>query len=100
MLHRFKYEETPQCPAGCGVPKDTEHVFFWCQRYTDERMELEDTLRSTPEPDTLVKLMLTTEQKWSAVSGFVTAVMKRLQEEEQERRKIRRPTTTVSRNDQ
>ena len=30
-LHRFKHEETPQCPMGCGVPEDAEHVFFWCQ---------------------------------------------------------------------
>ena len=53
-LHRFKHEEIPQCPAGCGVPEDAEHVFFWCQRYTDERKKLEDTLGTTPEPETLV----------------------------------------------
>ena len=77
------------------MPEDAEHVFFWCQRYTDERKKLEDTLGSTPESETLVKLMLATEQKWSAVSSFATAVMKRLREEEC--RKTRRPTTTVPR---
>ena len=60
-LHQFKLEETPQCPAGCGVPKDAKHIFFWCQRYTDERKKLEDTLGTTPEPETLVKLMLATQ---------------------------------------
>ena len=99
-LHRFKREETPECPAECGVSEDTEHVFFLCQRFTDERKELEDTLGSTPELETLVKLMLTTEERWSAVSGFATAILRRFQEEEQERRKTRRPTTTVSRNKQ
>ena len=74
-LHRFKHEEAPQCPAGCGEPEDAEHVFFWCQRFTDDTKELKDTLGSTPDPETLVKLMLTTEEKWSAVSGFATKVM-------------------------
>ena len=82
------------------MPENAKHVFFWCQRYTDERKELEGTLGSTPEPKTFVKLMLTKEQKWSAVSGFATAVMKRLREKEQERRKTRRPTTTDPRNEQ
>ena len=97
-FYRFKHEEAPQCQAGCGVPEDAEHVFFWCQHIAGERKELEDTLGSTPELETLVKLILTTEEKWSAVSGFTTTVMKRLREEEQERRKTRRPTTTVPRN--
>ena len=42
-LHRFKHEEASQCLAGCGVLEDAEHVFFWCQRFTDDRKKLEDT---------------------------------------------------------
>ncbi|XP_071573004.1 uncharacterized protein [Temnothorax nylanderi] len=99
-LHRFKHEEAPLCPAGCGVPEDAEHVFFLCPRFTEERKELEDALGSTPEPETLVELMLTTEENWSAVSNFAAVVMKRLREEEQERRKTRIPATTVPRNKQ
>ena len=45
----------------------------------------------TPEPETLVKLMLTTEEKWSAVSGFATTVMKRLRRGAGAQ-KTRRPT--------
>ena len=73
---------------------------FWRQRITDERKELEDRLGSTPEPEILVKLMLTTKEKWSDISNFATTVMKRLREEEQERRKTRRPTKTGPRNKQ
>ena len=98
-LHRFKHEEASQCLAGCGVPEDAEHVFFWCQRFTDERKELEDTLGPTSELESLVKLMLTTEVKWSAVSGFAPTIIKRLRKKEQQCRKTRRPTT-VPRNKQ
>ena len=87
---RFKHEEAPQFPGWYGVPEDAEHVFFWYQRFTDERKELEDTVGSPPEPETLVKLMLKTVEKWSAVSGFTTTVMKKLREQEQERKKTRR----------
>ena len=59
---------------------------FWCPRFTDGRKELEDGLGSTREPETLVELMLTTKKKWSKISSFATTVMKRLREEEHERR--------------
>ena len=87
-------------PGGVRSAPDAEPVFCWCQRYTDERKKLKDTLGTTTEPETLVKLMFGTEQDWSVVSSFATAVMKRLREEEQERRKARRSTTTVPRNEQ
>ena len=46
-------------------------------------------------PETVVEMMLETEENWTAVSSSVTAVMKRLRDEEQERRKMRGPTTAV-----
>ena len=41
--------------------------------------------------------MLETEENWTRISSFVTAVMKRLQEEEQECRKVRRTAITIPR---
>ena len=36
-LHRFKHDESPECPAGCKVSEDAEHVFFRCPRFAGER---------------------------------------------------------------
>ena len=78
------------------MPEDAEHVFFRCPRFAGERKELEKRLGSSLSPEIVVEMMLETEENWTAVSSSVTAVMKRLRDEEQERRKMRGPTTAVS----
>ena len=50
-LYRFRHDESPECPAGCRVPEDTEYVFFWCPRFAGERKELEERLGSWLTPD-------------------------------------------------
>ena len=76
------------------MPEDAEHVFFRCPRFAGK--ELEKRLGSSLSPETVVEMMLETEENWTAVSSSVTAVMERLRDEEQERRKMRGPTTAVS----
>ena len=77
------------------MPEDAEHVFFWCQRFPGERKELEERLGSSVTPETVVEVILETEENWTAISSSVTAVIKRLREEEQERRKTRGSAITV-----
>ena len=86
-LHRFKHKNTPDCPAGCGVPEDAEHVFFRCPRFAEEPRELEELIGVKPEPETLVELMLMTEKNWASVSSFARTVMTELRKEEEKRRK-------------
>ena len=69
-------------------------MFFSCPRFAEEEEErLESSL--TPEAD--VEVMLESEENWTAVSSFVTAVMKRLREKEQESRKTRESEITIPR---
>ena len=88
-LYRFRHDESPECPAGCRVPVDVENVFFWWSRFAGERKELEEWLGSSLTPENIMEVMLETEENWTSVSSSVTAVMKRLREEEQEHRKTR-----------
>ena len=94
-LHRFKHDESPESSAGCTVPEDAAHVFFRCPRFAGERKEREERLGSSRTSETVMEMMLETEENWTAVITSVTAVMKRLREEEQERRKTRGPTTAA-----
>ncbi|GBP68011.1 hypothetical protein EVAR_57985_1 [Eumeta japonica] len=32
-LHRFKRDDSPECPSCPGKPEDAEHVFFVCPRF-------------------------------------------------------------------
>uniref|UniRef100_A0A6V7KRR8 Reverse transcriptase zinc-binding domain-containing protein n=1 Tax=Bracon brevicornis TaxID=1563983 RepID=A0A6V7KRR8_9HYME len=69
-LHRFKHENIPDCPAGCGTPEDAEHVFFHCARSGEAREELNVRLGGEIEPETIVRFMLEKEGNSSAVSSF------------------------------
>lgn len=84
-LYRFKHDDSPECPAGCGVVENAEHVFFECPRYGRERRKLEGALKATPKPETLVGMMAS-EGNWSAASEFATTIMKQLRTEELGRR--------------
>lgn len=93
-LHRFNHDDSPDCPAGCGVPESAEHVFFRCPFFKEARRELELKLGATPDPDSLINLMLTEEENWDAVNDFATIVMKKLREEEVKRRRAKTSMAT------
>lgn len=40
-LHRFKHDDSPECPSCPGVTEDAEHVFFVCPRFNPQRDKLE-----------------------------------------------------------
>lgn len=90
-LHRFKYEDSPDCPAGCGMPEDCEHAFFACPRFAGDRKVLEDVLGVTPNTGNLVNLMIKKAENWTAVSDFATTLMTKLRADEKERRKATIP---------
>uniref|UniRef100_A0A6V7KNJ0 Reverse transcriptase zinc-binding domain-containing protein n=1 Tax=Bracon brevicornis TaxID=1563983 RepID=A0A6V7KNJ0_9HYME len=96
-LPRFKHENIPDCPAGCGTPEDAEHVFFYCARFGQAREELNVRPGGGIEPETIVRFMLEKEENCSAVSSFAKDIMTKLREEERSRRKAREPETIAPR---
>ena len=85
-LYKYKHEESPVCPAGCGVPEDAEHVFFHCARFGPNREELKEALGEFPTPEDLVSHMLRSDEAWAAVSSFASSVLKELRREERRRK--------------
>lgn len=85
-LHRFGHEESPECPNGCKIVENAEHVFFQCPRFEADRAELERALEGSVTPENLVERMLESETNWSAVSNFATVVLRKLRVEERARR--------------
>ena len=51
---------------------NAKHTLFVCARWGAER---EAVGRATATPDTMVSLMLQSEQKWILIESFVTLVM-------------------------
>ena len=61
-LYRHKYENFPECPACSGLEENAEDVFFACSRFNGYRCELEATLEQSMKPETLVEVMLSSNE--------------------------------------
>lgn len=88
-LHRFKHDDSPECPSCPGVAEDAEHVFFVCPRFDPQREGLERILNQRVQPDALVEAMLSTEAVWNATNTFATEVLTELRSIERGRVKNR-----------
>lgn len=86
-LHRFKHDDSPECPSCPGVTEDAEHVFFVCPRFGSQRDKAEIILKQKIYPETLIGAMLSSETAWNGISTFVTDVLTDLRSIE--RRRVR-----------
>lgn len=86
-LHRFKHDENPFCSFCAGsVIEDAEHVFFICPKFNAERRELSNKLGRPPTVETLVDIMLNSEEDWISVCNMACAISKELRRVERLRR--------------
>ncbi|GBP79827.1 Putative 115 kDa protein in type-1 retrotransposable element R1DM [Eumeta japonica] len=84
-LHRFKREDSPECPFYLGEPEDAEHLFFLCPRFNPQRDELVIILNQRIQPEILVEVMLSTKAARNATSTFSTEVLTNLRSIERRR---------------
>ena len=75
-LQRFKKRDDESCRY-CGfLVENTEHTLFVCSRWGAEREAVGRAVGAQLTPDTMVSLMLQSEQIWMLIESFVTLVMK------------------------
>ena len=55
---------------------NAEHTLFVCSRWGVERKAVVRAVGAQLTPDTMVSLMLQSEQKWILIESFVTLVVK------------------------
>ncbi|XP_050443995.1 uncharacterized protein LOC126847653 [Adelges cooleyi] len=65
-----------------------EHAFFECDRWWRLRRELEVKTGKEFTPETAVKTMLESREKWDAVCCYVVNVLKIREEEERQRQRV------------
>ena len=63
-----------------------EHVFFSCPRFQEEREEFLGICGSEASVDSIVSLMLLSQECWMAGQRPAAEVIKKLRKEEKERR--------------
>lgn len=81
-LYRFKKLEDPKCVNCKETVDDAEHAFFRCDRWWILRRELEDSIGSVVEPETIVQCMLQSRERWEAIQKFVYVVLSRREDQE------------------
>ncbi|XP_015115565.1 uncharacterized protein LOC107040137 [Diachasma alloeum] len=85
-LHKFKHEDSAECPHCAGEFEDADHVFFKCPRFDEARNEWEYQLGRKVLPEVLTEAMLSSQAAWEATSNFATQVLKELRDEERKRK--------------
>lgn len=86
-LHKFKHDDSPECPTCTGLNEDAEHVFFVCPRYANARDKWEALLGAKTRPENMVAAMLHSEANWEATCAYATEVLKDLRTAERERKR-------------
>ena len=75
-LKRFKKGDD-ESYSYCGFLVDNaEHTLFFCARWDVAREAVGRAVSAQLTPNTMVSLMLQSEQKWMLIESFVTLVMK------------------------
>jgi hypothetical protein len=81
-LLRFKKRDDAVCMY-CGHHRDdVEHTFFDCDRWWQQRRELEVKLVCDVTPETISEAMTASKSKWEAVKRFIITILSRKEVDE------------------
>ena len=75
-LKRFKKRYDESCRYCGSLVENAKHTLFACARWSAEREAVGRAVGAKFTPDTMVSLMLQSEQIWMLIESFVTQVMK------------------------
>ena len=74
-LHGINRAENEQC-LYCGYYEDdAQHTVLECQKWITERSNTERIVKATLSSDNILKLMLESEEKWSAIVKLIITIM-------------------------
>ena len=75
-LKRFKKRYDELCSYCGSLVDNAEYILFFCARWGVAKEAVGREVGAQLTPDTMVSLMLQSEQKWILIESFVTLVMK------------------------
>lgn len=76
-LYDFKIKNSPRCDHCQAEVDDTMHTLFQCNAWTTDRENTIRELGETITPTNLVKMMLSSKEKWNVVVTMVTNILKK-----------------------
>lgn len=86
-LCKIKKVDSAMC-VDCGaLTDDPEHAFFTCDRWWQQRRDLEANINRDFTPQTSIGEMMESKANWGAVNKYVKLVQSTREEEERERQR-------------
>ena len=85
-LKRFKERDDDSCRYCGSLVENAEHTLFVCARWGAEREAVGWAVGAQLTPDTMVSLMLQSEQIWMLIESFVALVIKTMELDERAKR--------------
>lgn len=79
-LHRMGKLRTPHCRYCPEEIDDACHTFFGCSRFDEGRSRLTSAV-GVVTPDTIVEVMLRSEEAWGAVALYAESILRKKREE-------------------
>ena len=73
-LKRFKKRDDESCRYCGSLVENAEHTLFVCARWGAKRKTVGRVVGAQLIPDTMISLMLQSEQIWMLIESFVTLV--------------------------
>ena len=80
-LYRFGHDDSAMCPACPEEEENVEHVMLTCKRFKEERRNLEWQLGQHITPENVVDIMMSSQENWNRIKGFITHVNESLRKE-------------------
>lgn len=76
-LHKMGIVERPDSIHCGGNRDDVHHTFFLCDKWKEDKQSLEAKLLVEVTPDNIVDVMLSNEESWNMVSGYVEKLLRK-----------------------
>ena len=95
-LHRVGVTPTPDCHSCPGEAETAEHVLLKCNRFKNERENLEHSMREPLTETSYVATMLRTQEDWDNGCKFAYTIMQKLSSQERADKQEQRIPSTGS----
>lgn len=86
-LYRIKKVQSPTCLYCEREVDNAEHTLFKCDFWRPRKIKVEAALKQELTKNSMVRLMINTEENWNTIRDYIQEIMRTKEEDERKREK-------------
>ena len=86
-LYRIKKVQSPTCLYCEREADNAEHTLFKCDFWRPRKIKVEAALKQELTKNSMVRLMINTEENWNTIRDYIQEIMRTKEEDERKREK-------------